>query len=157
MKTSTLCKALLLLPAMFACTLATAQDTTGITEDELTIEEVIVTAQKREQNMQDVGIAVSSFSNADMHELGFLRPEDLAGQTPGLDIKNALGALNPVFTLPVPITSQHLHTIRRVKSRDKRPFAGSACVGIGRTSWQLPGNRPTHYSSRYPAVALAPG
>ena len=63
------------------------------------IEEVVVTAQKREQNMQDVGIAVSSFSSTDMHELGMLRPEDLAGQTPGLDIKNALGAMNPVFTL----------------------------------------------------------
>jgi len=43
------------------------------------IEEIVVTAQKREQNMQDVGIAVSSFSNADIRELGMLRPEDLAG------------------------------------------------------------------------------
>lgn len=64
-----------------------------------TIEELVVTAQKREQSMQDVGIAVTSFSDSDIRELGMLRPEDLAAQTPGLDIKNSLGNHNPVFTL----------------------------------------------------------
>ncbi len=63
------------------------------------IEEIVITAQKREQNLQDIGIAVTNFSAAEMRELGIHKAEDLAGQTPGLDIKNALGALNPVFTL----------------------------------------------------------
>ena len=89
------------LASIFIATAVGAQEASdnAVDREELIIEEVMVTAQKREQNMQDVGIAVSSFSNADMHELGMLRPEDLAGQTPGLDVKNALGALNPVFTL----------------------------------------------------------
>jgi len=50
MKTSTLVKAFFLLPAVFACTLATAQDTTGVTEDEAgdaLLEEVLVTATRR--------------------------------------------------------------------------------------------------------------
>ncbi|MDG1233050.1 MAG: TonB-dependent receptor [Pseudomonadales bacterium] len=63
------------------------------------IEEIVVTAQKREQSAQEMGIAVTSFSKRDMRELGMLRPDDLSAQTPGLDIKNALGALNPIFTM----------------------------------------------------------
>ncbi len=63
------------------------------------LEEIIVTAQKREQSVQSLGIAVTSFSGRDIRALGMLRPEDLSAQTPGLDIKNALGALNPIFTL----------------------------------------------------------
>ncbi|MCZ6829270.1 MAG: TonB-dependent receptor, partial [Gammaproteobacteria bacterium] len=63
------------------------------------IEEVIVSAQRRDQNMQDVGIAITQFSREDMRELRVVRPEDLAAQTPGLDIKNGLGNFNPIFTI----------------------------------------------------------
>ena len=63
------------------------------------IEEILVTAQKREQSAQDVGVAVTAFSEDEIRELGMLRPEDLSAHTPGLDIKNALGNYNPVFTL----------------------------------------------------------
>lgn len=66
---------------------------------EATIEEILVTAQKREQSAQDVGVAVTAFSEDEIRELGMLRPEDLSAHTPGLDIKNALGNYNPVFTL----------------------------------------------------------
>lgn len=63
------------------------------------IEEVVVTAQRREQSVQDVSISVTSFSADDKRFLRVVRPEDIAAQTPGLDIKNALGSVNPVFTL----------------------------------------------------------
>ena len=63
------------------------------------VEEIVVTAQRREQKLQDVGIAVSSFSSQDIKNFGMLRPEDIAGQTPGLDVKNSLGSMNPVFTI----------------------------------------------------------
>ena len=35
------------------------------------LEEVVVTAQKREQNLQDVGIAVTALSGDQMEQLGF--------------------------------------------------------------------------------------
>ena len=63
------------------------------------IEEVVVTAQKREQSAQDVGVAVTAFAEDEIRELGMLQPEDLAAHTPGLDTKAALGNYNPVFTL----------------------------------------------------------
>lgn len=63
------------------------------------IEEVIVTAQKRAQSMQDVGIAVTAFNSEHLKELGISQAIDLAGQTPGLDIKNTVGNSNPVITI----------------------------------------------------------
>ncbi|MBB6520221.1 TonB-dependent receptor [Pseudoteredinibacter isoporae] len=49
------------------------------------IEEVVVTAQKREQNLQDVGISVTAFSGDQLRELGYKNSTDIAQQTPGLN------------------------------------------------------------------------
>lgn len=64
-----------------------------------TIEEILVTAQKRTQSMQDIGISVTAFTAEQMNELRLRQPSDIAAQTPGLDIKNAVGRSNPVFTI----------------------------------------------------------
>ncbi|MDZ4729687.1 MAG: TonB-dependent receptor [Xanthomonadales bacterium] len=64
------------------------------------LEEVIVTAQKREQSIQDVSVSITAFSNSDIRELGIGRPRDLARYTPGL-VMNASngGETDTVFTL----------------------------------------------------------
>lgn len=49
------------------------------------LEEIIVTAQKREQNLQDVGIAVTAFSGDQIRELGFTNTTDVVSMTPGLN------------------------------------------------------------------------
>ncbi|MEX2489435.1 MAG: TonB-dependent receptor [Pseudomonadales bacterium] len=48
------------------------------------MEEVVVTAQKREQNLQDVGISVTAFSGDQIRKLGFTDSVDVVDQTPGL-------------------------------------------------------------------------
>ncbi len=48
------------------------------------LEEVVVTAQKREQNLQDVGVSVSAFTGDQVRTLGWSSSEDVAAQTPGL-------------------------------------------------------------------------
>ncbi len=48
------------------------------------MEEIIVTAQKREQGMQDVGIAVTAFSGEQIKQLGFQNSIDIVAQTPGM-------------------------------------------------------------------------
>ena len=53
---------------------------------QLVLEEVVVTAQKREQNLQDVGISVTAFSGNQIRELGYTNTIDIAAQTPGLGI-----------------------------------------------------------------------
>ena len=50
------------------------------------VEEIIVTAQKREQNLQDVPVAVTAFSAATINRLGLSSTEDLAGLHPTLII-----------------------------------------------------------------------
>ena len=50
------------------------------------LEEVMVTAQKREQNLQDVGISVTAFSGDQLRELGFRNTTEIVGQTPSLQL-----------------------------------------------------------------------
>lgn len=48
------------------------------------IEEIVVTAQKREQSLQDVGVSVTAFSGEQLSELGMIGTRDLPVHTPGL-------------------------------------------------------------------------
>ena len=50
------------------------------------LEEILVTANKREQNMQDVGISVTAFSGSQVRDLGYTNTIDVAQQTPALNI-----------------------------------------------------------------------
>jgi len=64
------------------------------------LEEVVVTAQKREQNLQDVSVAVTAFSGSALRELNMTNSVDIAGQTPGLNIGTPVGeGNNPSITL----------------------------------------------------------
>ena len=48
------------------------------------LEEIVVTAQKREQNLQDVGISVTAFTGNQIRALGFTNTTDIVAMTPGL-------------------------------------------------------------------------
>lgn len=50
------------------------------------LEEVVVTAQKREQSANDVGIAINTFTGEQIRELGILSADDIAMYTPGLTV-----------------------------------------------------------------------
>lgn len=63
------------------------------------LEEVIVTAQKREQNLQDVGIAVSAFTGDQLDTLGFNNSSDVAMLTPGVHLGGNLAGQNLQFTI----------------------------------------------------------
>ena len=64
------------------------------------IEEIIVTAQKREQNVQDVSISITAFTGDTLQDLGVAQPRDLAQFTPGLTV-NASSSYegDSVFTI----------------------------------------------------------
>ena len=55
------------------------------------LEEVTVTAQKREQSIQDVGIAVTAFTGDQIDKLGFTNSTDIVGMTPGVQIYGTTG------------------------------------------------------------------
>src|ERR1700727_1246147 len=52
-----------------------------------TIEEVTVTAQRREENAQQVPIAITALSNGDLEQKEVLSVIDLAQFAPGMDAK----------------------------------------------------------------------
>jgi iron complex outermembrane receptor protein len=56
----------------------------GMNATAQTLEEIIVTAQHREQNLQDVGISVSALTGDQMRELGMFKSTMLADYTPGV-------------------------------------------------------------------------
>ena len=63
-------------------------------------EKIMVTAQKREQAMQDVSVSVTAFSGEMLQELNMTDSVDLAAQTPGLNIGTPVGeGNNPSISL----------------------------------------------------------
>jgi iron complex outermembrane recepter protein len=54
-----------------------------------TLEEIVVTSQKRAENLQDVPIAVSAFSGEDLRKFGVSDPQALQNTTPGLVFNNS--------------------------------------------------------------------
>ena len=63
------------------------------------LEEVVVTAQKREQNIQDVGIAITAFTGDQMRALGITNSFDIANFTPGVHLSGNLAGQNTQFTI----------------------------------------------------------
>ena len=63
------------------------------------LEEVIVTAQKREQSIQDVGIAITAFTGDQLHALGVEQSFDAASFSPGVHISGNLAGQNTQFSI----------------------------------------------------------
>jgi iron complex outermembrane recepter protein len=60
-----------------------------------TIEEIVVTAQRREQSIQDVGTSITAFDAAAIAKLGLNSVTDIARQVPGLQYQ----AYSPTITI----------------------------------------------------------
>ena len=71
------------------------EETASEQESSRILAPVTVTAQKIEQNLQDVGVSVTAYSGAQLTALGFNNSVDLIAQTPGLQASGyGGGALN---------------------------------------------------------------
>ncbi len=63
------------------------------------LDEVVVTAQKRQQDIQDVGIAITAFTGAQLEALGAEESFDVAAFSPGVHISGNLAGQNTQFTI----------------------------------------------------------
>jgi iron complex outermembrane recepter protein len=61
--------------------------------------EIIVTAQRREQSIQKVGIAITAFSGEQLRALNVTDSPQIAAITPGVHIGGALGGQNSQYTI----------------------------------------------------------
>jgi iron complex outermembrane recepter protein len=79
------------------CAIPAAAQDAGEGDGGLT--EIVVTAQKREQNLQDVPAAISAFSADDLVQRGVAETSDLMGTLPNLQVTSAYGDTQPNFSL----------------------------------------------------------
>ena len=63
------------------------------------LDEIIVTAQRRAQDLQDVAISVSAFTRDSVKDLGWTDVTLVANQSPNLDVKYAWGNSMPIYTI----------------------------------------------------------
>ena len=78
---------------------ATAQSGAQSAQSEAVIEEVIVTALKRSQNIQDVPASIAALTSEDVEAFRFREPGELAAQVPNLHANSYPGDGTPVFNL----------------------------------------------------------
>ena len=59
------------------------------------LEEIIVTARKREESLQDIPLSVSAFSQFELSRGGYIDLEDISVNTPGMQFNNELAGVRP--------------------------------------------------------------
>jgi len=73
---------------------------TGARAQVLSDDVIIVTAQKKEENVQEIGLSVTTFSGDAVRKFGFADSTDIVAQVPGLNVGTPVGeGNNPSFTL----------------------------------------------------------
>jgi iron complex outermembrane recepter protein len=89
----TACAAISLLSVMGPMGLAWAQESSGA------LDEIVVTAQRREQSAQDVGISIQAFGGEALREAKIETGGDVARLTPGVFISGSGGGQNSQFSI----------------------------------------------------------
>ena len=82
--------AALVLASSFFLGTANAQD------GAIGLEEIVVTARKVEERLQDVPLAITAFSAAEIQAAGIENLDDVANLTPGMTFSNLIGEFLPV-------------------------------------------------------------
>ena len=70
---------------------ATAQMPVAWSQEDMALEEVMVTARKREENLQEVPLSVTAFNASTLQDYRMFSPEDIAAFTPGFSFVNSFG------------------------------------------------------------------
>ncbi len=65
----------------------------------LAIEEILVTAQKRAQSINDIGITINAFTGDALKERGIMTAEQLSQVTPGLQVTDTGSQGVPIYTI----------------------------------------------------------
>jgi iron complex outermembrane receptor protein len=63
------------------------------------LSEIIVTARRVEERLQDVPISISVFNQLELNNLNIVNSQDLAAYTPSLSVNNNFGQLNTSFAI----------------------------------------------------------
>lgn len=94
----------LVLPSLMAVAALLAGDI-ALAQDDGQLEEIVVTARKRTENLQDVPLSITAISGVDLERASVYALDDLAEITPGLTYQN-IGAFNTPTIRGLSQTSQ---------------------------------------------------
>ena len=73
--------------------------TAAFAETGTVLEEIVVTAQKRAQVLNDVSVSVTAVTAENIKDLRIESATDIAKISPNVDIKTTLGGTNPAVTI----------------------------------------------------------
>jgi len=62
-------------------------------------DEIVVTAQRRSQSVQDVAATINAYSGEQLDKYRFDEVEDVSKLVPNVDIKQSIGGTNAVITI----------------------------------------------------------
>lgn len=85
-------------PITFAAIIAASLAAPAVAQTDLS-QEIVVTAQKREQNIQDVGISITAYSGEQLRALNVTDSRDLAAIAPGVHTAGAVAGQNSNYTI----------------------------------------------------------
>ncbi|MGI9326735.1 MAG: TonB-dependent receptor [Pseudomonadales bacterium] len=84
---------------LLAAAVAVGSATIALNANAIVLEEVVVTAQKRAESLQDVPVSVSALATSDLEGLKFRDSTEIAAQIPNLQSTNTSGDGFPIFSL----------------------------------------------------------
>lgn len=73
-----------------------AQSTASL-DEEIKLEEIVVTAERRSESVQKTAIAISAVTAEQLQDANVSRPEDLQKLVPGLSVFRAFGGMNNIY------------------------------------------------------------
>lgn len=63
------------------------------------IQDIVVTAQRRSQNSQDVPISITAVNSTALDTMGFQQPNDLVNISAGIQVQEVFGKFQPIFAI----------------------------------------------------------
>jgi len=99
------------------------------------LEEVVVTARKREESLQEVPIAVTSFSAETLENIGFKTLEDVALRTPGLQFSEQAGQIAGRYNCSIRFRGMNVNSEQAVYQLGAMfvdgIYVASGCTSLG--------------------------
>lgn len=101
----------------------------------VSLEEIVVTARKREESLQEVPIAVTAFSAEALESIGVRSLEDIALRTPGLQFSEQAGQIAGRFNCSIRFRGMNVNSEQAVYQLGALFIDGiyvaSGCSGVG--------------------------
>ena len=101
-------------PLAFAVAAALCPSANAADQNSQPLEEVIVTATKREVNVQDVGQSISVFTTADIEKRAFMDTEDFVRALPSVQLVNSRPGRNSIVMRGIGTGSEEFRTDSQV-------------------------------------------